>query len=1020
MNTPSRCHTSLKLLFLGGLLKPVVRSLNAKLLLIVIGFVVLSGVIGAIRVGFGETQRIQALYDNRLQALSTRYNSYLENELGNRQQALQSVRQILISDLTQGAASEVNVAQHRDADGAYRLYSEHSAVFVHRDTPIDPTLNQQVAASGKTWDYITPVLSHEFSGLYFISSQRVSRAWPATIVRHHRPDHDVTQEVFFSAAAPTNNPNREARWTPIYFDSYSKVWMTSLVLPVYIDDKFVGVVGGDINVTYLLDKLEDLDADKNQIQAFIFNREGQLVLHSQSLPRRHDKDASYPLLETHLKDDAALANYMQQIARGDLALGNIYRQESASGTLHIVANRLTRMDWIISFYYPQSVISNSFRESMMAVYVNILMLAVFLFVVLFFSIRRIVIYRIRALADATEKIDRDRWYLSVPEVGQDEIGRLGKSINNMLDQIRHLVRGLDDKILLLDKAGAESRKLMSAIENSVSLVAILNRDWQLDYANTQYWQVTGFNLDDKCERYKALLLPEHNSQQISIEDIKAEILSGKPRLEGEDTGQWQAEYLAVTGRGERFWIMQTITAIMGQDLKPEFYVCVGQDITDLKEKQQEVEKLAYYDHLTGLANRTEFKSLLGSALLRSQRANTKVALFYLDLDHFKRINDTFGHEAGDQLLTEVARRLTRELRDDDVVARLGGDEFAVLLDQVESPQYAYVVANKIINALNRPIELQGKEVVAGVSIGITMAPDDSSHIDTLMKNADLAMYQAKDKGRNAFQFYTSDMNLAVEQRLTVERELRAGLKSGQFELYYQPVIDLSTGKMVAAEALVRWNHPTRGLVLPGEFIPAAEESGLIVPLGKWVLKTACYQARLIQKSMQRKFSMSVNLSARQLNDPGFLANLDRVLEVTSLPPESLVLEVTESTLMEDSENVIPRLEKLRLKGCSLAIDDFGTGYSSLSYLKRLPINSLKVDRSFVKDLPDDEEDRAITSLIVAMANSLRYKVVVEGVETDQQHRFLTECGCHFGQGFLYSRPVPADHLMALLFDDANA
>ncbi|WP_049721689.1 EAL domain-containing protein [Gilvimarinus polysaccharolyticus] len=999
-------------------MKPFIRSLNAKLLLVVFGFVVLSGIIGAIRVGFGETQRIQALYDNRLQALSTRYNSYLESELDSRLQALQAARQVLQEDLAKDFSGSLNIANYRDVDGAYRLYSARSAVFVPPDTEVTDLLNHQVAASGKSWDYIAPVLTHAFSGLYFISTERVSRAWPSTIVSAHRPDHDVTQEIFFTTATPANNPEREARWTPIYFDVYSKVWMTSLVLPVYMDDVFVGVVGGDINVTYLLEKLDDLDADGNQIEAFIFNRQAELILHSKS-STHDDANAAYPALKTDSRQDQILAEYMHKVVNNDLLLGTIYRQKITGGQLNVVANRLTQMDWIISFYYPQSVIANAFQQSMLAVYANIMMLAVFLFVVLFFSIRRLVTYRIRALADATEKIDRDRWYLSVPEVGYDEIGRLGRSINNMLDQIRHLVRGLDDKIVLLDKAGAESRKLMSAIENSVSLVAILNKDWQLDYANTQYWQVTGYNLDEHCEKYQALLLSPQNTQQITIENIKTEILSGKPRVKGEDTGQWQAEYLAETGRGEQFWIIQTITAIMGDNQEPEFYVCVGQDISDLKAQQQEVEKLAYYDHLTGLANRTEFKRLLGRALQRGQRVGNKVALFYLDLDHFKRINDTFGHEAGDQLLTEVSRRLKRELRDDDVVARLGGDEFAVLLDQVESPQYAYVVANKIINTLNKPIELQGKEVVVGVSIGITMAPDDSNHIDNLMKNADLAMYQAKYKGRNAFQFYTSDMNLAVEQRLTVEREMRAALKSGQFELYYQPVVDLVTGKIVAAEALVRWNHPTRGLVLPGEFIPAAEDSGLIVPLGKWVLKTACYQAKLIQKSMQRKFSMSVNLSARQLNDTSFLDNLDRILEATSLPPESLVLEVTESTLMEDAENVIPRLEKLRLKGCSLAIDDFGTGYSSLSYLKRLPINSLKVDRSFVKDLPDDEEDRAITSLIVAMANSLRYRVVVEGVETDQQHRFLTECGCHFGQGYLYSRPLPADQLMALLFDDVT-
>jgi diguanylate cyclase (GGDEF)-like protein/PAS domain S-box-containing protein len=983
--------------------------------LIVIGFVVLSGIIGAVRVGFGETQRIQALYDNRLKSLSSRYNSYLEHELESRLKSLQAVRRVLLNDLA-NPPSTVDIAQYRQDDGSYRQYSDHSAVFVPPDTTITPRINQLINASEQSWDDASTLLSHSFNALYFISAERVSRAWPTSIVRNHKPNHDVTQEVFYYSATPANNPEREPRWTPIYFDNYSKVWVTTLVLPVYQNNEFIGVVGGDINASYLLNRLEQLDVDHDEIQAFIFTAQGELILHSELAPQDSLPNGDFSKFNQLQNVGAGLSDYMHAISEGKLRVRSIYRQPMGEDDINVIASQLTEMDWVISFYYSQSVIERAFRESMLSVCINILMLTVFLFLVLFFSIRHIVIRRVRALARATENINHDNWYLSVPESGHDEIARLGKSINNMLDQIRHLVRGLDDKITLLDKAGEESRKLMSAIENSVSLVAILDKNWQLDYANTQYWEVTGYGADESCSGYRALLLAEHNSQSICIEAIKAEILAGRSCLAGEDAGQWQAEYIATTASGREFWLMQTVTAIMGPNREPEFYVCVGQDISDLKQKQQEVEKLAYYDHLTGLANRTEFKRLLLHALQRSQRMQSKVALCYLDLDHFKRINDTFGHEAGDQLLTEVAQRLRQELREEDVIARLGGDEFAVLLDQIESPQYAYVVANKIIKALNRPMELHGKEVVTGVSVGITLAPDDGTQIDALMKNADLAMYQAKDKGRNVFQFYTSDMNLAVEQRLTIEREMRIALKQGQFELYYQPVIDLVTGRFVAAEALVRWNHPTRGLISPGEFIPAAEESGLINPLGRWVLKTACHQAKLIQQSMRRKFSMSVNLSARQLNDPSFLANLDAVLEQTLLPPESLLLEVTESMLMEDTENVIPRLEKLRLKGCSLAIDDFGTGYSSLSYLKRLPINSLKVDRSFVKDLPHDEEDRAITSLIVAMAKSLHYRVVVEGVETEEQHLFLAERGCHFGQGYLYSRPLPADQLMAVLFE----
>src|SRR5690606_6879647 len=355
------------------------------------------------------------------------------------------------------------------------------------------------------------------------------------------------------------------------------------------------------------------------------------------------------------------------------------------------------------------------------------------------------------------------------------------------------------------------------------------------------------------------------------------------------------------------------------------------------------------------------------------------ALMYLDLDHFKRINDTLGHEAGDALLIEVAARIKQCLREDDIVARLGGDEFAILLHQVGSAQYAYVAANKVIAALNQPLSLSGQEVVVGVSIGITLAPDDSQHVDTLMKNADLAMYQAKEKGRNTFQFYTADMNAQVEQRLALESDLRQALKNQEFELYYQPIIDLRSGKIVSAEALLRWHHPCRGLVSPQDFIPVAEDSGLIVPIGKWVVRTACQQAKNIQKALHRPLKIAVNVSARQLHDSGFVAAFKAALEDIRVAPEWLSVELTETTLMADGDKAIERLEQIRAMGVSIAIDDFGTGYSSLSHLKRLPVNTLKIDRSFVEGLPEDEEDRAITTLIVAMANSLNYKVVVEGV-----------------------------------------
>lgn len=989
------------------------RSLSAKLLFIVISFVILSGILGAIRVGFSEKQRIEALYNNRLQGLSTRYIQYLQSELQKRADILVASRAVFIDHLSRYRPdAEGELSLSRDADGAYRLIEKNSGLFIPSFRKIDNEVKKWAIVSGTVWESLTPVVKQSFNAFYFISHNNVSRAWPLSIVAGHLPQHDVTREIFFSLATPEQNPGREPRWTPIYYDQYIKGWLISLLYPLYIDDQFVGVIAGDINIGYLLDKLNELDADGNQIQSFIYNSATEMILHSGTLPEPYPVN-DYQLLKP---SSQGFEGYMQAVVSGDILPGEIKPLHYQGEEISIVAQKFNNMDWYASFYYPQALIEQSFRDAMRSAYINIILWSFCLFLVLFLTIQRVVVRRIVALAHATGRINQHTWGMSVPDEGSDEIARLGSSINNILDKIRRLVRGLDDKLELLDRVSQESRRLMSAIENSASLVVILNKNWEIEYANSQYWQVSGYNASQNNDEFDPLLFDKNDVQKVSLKDIQTKLEDQIRRgTYNEDVGKWQAEYLAVTAKGDKFWLMQTVTAILGAEQELEYYVCVGQDISDLKEKQQEVEKLAYYDHLTGLANRTLFKSQMQITLQRCVRNNHKMALFYVDLDHFKRINDTFGHESGDYLLIEVARRLRACLRQEDMVARLGGDEFAILLDEVESPQYAYIVANKVIQALNRPIDIQGKEVVPGGSIGITLAPDDSDDIDTLMKNADLAMYRAKERGRNVFQFYTADMNQVVEQRLTIERELRQALKYGQFELFYQPLIEYGTGKIVGAEALIRWNHPVHGVVSPEDFITEAEDSGLIIPMGKWVLKTACYQAKNIQKALGCDFKVSVNLSARQLSDPDFIRLLDSCLNETGLNPRMLELEVTESMLMEEPEVIIAKLKEVRLRGCSIAIDDFGTGYSSLSYLKRLPITSLKIDRSFVKELPRDEEDRAITSLIVAMAKSLRHEVVVEGVESQEQHDFLVTCGCHIGQGYFYSRPLPVDHLMALMF-----
>lgn len=998
---------------------PFTKSLNTKLLLIVVCFVALCGAVAAVRQQAIETERLQTVYDTRLLRLGLSYQRRVEDELHQRQQLLASAHAIVVQQLFAEETNPVpqGFALRRDGDSAYRLFDGISAAFLHKDSEVSTETLYLVYKTQSLWEYLAPLLKTNFSAFYFITPQRMTRIWPAEIVAAHRPDHDVTREVFFSLAAPAQNPARSARWTPMYFDDYANEWMMSLLMPVYDGDRFMGVVGADLGVKFLYEKLANLDVTDSGIKAFIFDKQKNFILHGDLDERRSiSPTGNQAIINERMNMKENFTQYIQQVVNAERASDFVDRYKIADRFYQISYRPLRNMSWYVGLYYPDDVIAQQLRTTLQDIYLNIILLMLFLSIILYYSLKYFVTDRISRLALATARVDQHHWQLRDLEHGQDEIGLLGNTINTMLTKINELVGGLNINITQLETARVNADKLTSAIEHTSSLIVILNHDWVVEYANPQFWRTSGYSPEQVLTHEEALLLNKSASDHSQFENINKALRESVKAVDDQcQNSEWRAEYLAKRQDGSSFWLMQTISAVFSSEGEVQYFVCVGQDVSNLKDTQQKIEHLAYYDQLTGLHNRILFKDQLRLSLNNCIRDKDHFALMYLDLDHFKRINDTLGHEAGDILLVEVAYRLKHCLRTEDLIARLGGDEFAVLLHQVGSAQYAYVIANKIIATLNAPIMLLGQEIMMGVSIGITLAPDDSENVDTLMKNADLAMYQAKEKGRNSFQFYTADMNRQVEHRLGLERDLHHALKHHEFELYYQPVIDLRTGDIVSAEALVRWNHPRRGLVPPSEFIAIAEDSGLIVPLGKWVIRAACQQAKNIQKALHYPLKIGVNISARQLYHAGFADEFLHILNELRLAPEWIELEVTESSLMDDDGKAINSLERIRAMGVSLAIDDFGTGYSSLSHLKRLPVQSLKVDRSFVEGLPDDEEDRAITSLIVAMANSLDYKVVVEGVETREQLQFLTACGCDYAQGFYFSEPLPVDKFMQLLF-----
>ncbi|MDO9387178.1 MAG: EAL domain-containing protein [Thiobacillus sp.] len=482
----------------------------------------------------------------------------------------------------------------------------------------------------------------------------------------------------------------------------------------------------------------------------------------------------------------------------------------------------------------------------------------------------------------------------------------------------------------------------------------------------------------------------------------------------EKTGYWQGEVVDRRKDGSLYPKWLSISVVRDVEGNISHYTASFTDITERKQAEAHISQLAYHDTLTGLLNRFSLNSQMEQALATARRERHAVAVMFLDMDRFKTINDTLGHAVGDELLIMVAQRLRESVRESDIVARLGGDEFVVVLTEVEDATAAARLADKILHVLAQPYLIGKNELHSAVSIGLAFYPDDGEDGETLIKNADIAMYYAKSQGRNNIQFFTAEMNRITLKRLKLDHELRVAMETKQFELHYQPQLDSRDGRIVGVEALVRWRHPHEGLIPPAEFIPLAEETGLILQLGEWVLDEACRQLRAWRDEGLADVTMAVNLSAHQLRAPALLAQVAHTLKKHGLRGADLELEITESVAMHDPAASISKLKALRGLGVRLSIDDFGTGYSSLSYLKLLPIHTLKLDQSFVRDIETDSNDVTICTATIALAHNLGLAVIAEGVETEAQRLLLTAHQCDFMQGYLFSKPLPAAAALAFI------
>ena len=558
--------------------------------------------------------------------------------------------------------------------------------------------------------------------------------------------------------------------------------------------------------------------------------------------------------------------------------------------------------------------------------------------------------------------------------------------------------------LIHQRDNEKNRKLSLALEQTADAVMITDREGRIEYVNPAFTAMTGFDANEALGRKPSLVKSDKHDTAF-YRAMWATLLADQP---------FRDILINRKKTGELYYEEKTITPLKGAGGEISHYISTGKDITERMQTQERLHYLAYHDPLTGLPNRQLFMERLEHALALGHASRQRLAVLCLDVDCFKIINDTLGHEFGDRVLKALADLLTGHAKPGDTVARLSGDEFALLLENIPADGAVPQQASAILNTLSQALRIDDHELYITTCIGIALAPADGDDPHTLLRNADTAMYRAKEQGRHCFQFYSADLSATAFKRLDLETNLRRAVERDEFYLCFQPQIDLRSGRVIGAEALLRWRHPERGLINPMEFIPTLEDTGLIVAVGEWVLRKACEQAAGWLEDGGAPLRLSVNISGRQFLQPALAESLRSILAENRLPAQRLELEVTESVLMQNDPVIEHTLNALQSMGVRLAIDDFGTGYSSLGYLKRFPVDTLKIDRSFIRDATQDRDDEAIISAVIAMARALELNVVAEGIETPEQLRFLQDRGCHVGQGFLFSPPISGRGLSALL------
>ncbi|WP_333607406.1 bifunctional diguanylate cyclase/phosphodiesterase [Arsukibacterium sp.] len=926
------------------------------------------------------------------------YVQHFDSFLQQKELAAIAANQVVSRALQNGVTS-ASANLPRSADGSVRQHDDFSAAFIPASN-----YNRRTAAlmqnTAALWQHLSPLmLQHDFFNFYFISTDQFVRTTPADWALALTADFNVDALPSFKLAGPERNPVRLPKWTPVYYDELWQRWLVTLVVPVYVNNEFIGITGSDFELGKLLATTFNAHDWSPHNRLVVFDQEGQIL----QLPsRRNAPPARQDAAQSQPYGALAIQQYAKQLA-------NTPRQQqdqlAQPDDFLVSALPIPKLKWYGLVYTEKSQVLDGlsqFRSKLISFY---LVMAILIAVLLQVFSYQFFLKRINRLAGAVHRLSRGDIAPVPLDDNKDEIGMLNRAFTGMSREIADLVTGLNAKISEKEQAERSARKLSKAVSFSSSGIVITDQYLQIEYLNP-------FILDmiagDEQSLVSTLLINLFAEEMQQVGTNIVQTLNERQHWRGDMLLQHQQQ------SQHQIWVSLAIAPIRDDKGTVTNYVCAMQDISFIKQSQKQMEQLAYYDVLTGLANRSYFRDQLRKSIAMSHRGYYNFALLYFDLDEFKRINDTLGHDAGDELLKEVARRLTSRLREEDTIARLGGDEFAVILSGIKDRHQASQIAQNLQQAFHAPVKLGTHDVSISASIGITVAPEDASEEELLLKHADLAMYEAKARGKNTFHFFSQDLNDAANERLQIENLLREAIREQQFLLYYQPKLDIRSNTIIGYETLIRWLRPDNTLIPPQRFIPVAESTGLIVQIGEWIILEACrFLAR--QHSRGYAVTLAINLSVRQFTDQDLPKTVDRIVKRTGVDPAFLIFEITESMLMGDTDAAVNQLNQLKRLGVTLSIDDFGTGYSSLSYLKRFPVDELKIDRSFVKDIPDDQNDMDIVAAIIAMAQKMNMRVVAEGVETAAQLEFLKKNACDQVQGYYFSMPLAEQELSRLNF-----